>query len=188
MMTKSWNRTNHVYRFSDGYTAQYNNRKNFISLCLHERNCGVTAERHFYVTFPQKGLYKSADGTVKWLAEHSSPQWQRSSNNDSPQSHDWSTDNIKMCDFEHTPSLLYKQSSSFTYRHWNPKTPCNSPSQFKQIKDKDIFKSGKYKKKNTSTMDYDSITAFVTCDDCKWYAGCVLSTEEETQWRYCPTP
>jgi hypothetical protein len=30
-------------------------------------------------------------------------------------------------------------------------------------------------------MDYENITVFVTCDyDCKWWVGCVLSTEEET--------
>ena len=33
-----------IFYFSDGAAAQYKNRKNFLNLCLHEADFGVTAE------------------------------------------------------------------------------------------------------------------------------------------------
>jgi hypothetical protein len=49
-MRKSQIKLNHTYYFSDGFAAQYKNRKKFISLCFHEEDFGVMTEWHFYGT------------------------------------------------------------------------------------------------------------------------------------------
>jgi hypothetical protein len=74
MMSKSQIKPNHIYYFSNGSAAQYKNIKNFISLYFNEKDFGVTAEWHFYVTSHWKGLCDGVVGTVKQLAAHSSLQ------------------------------------------------------------------------------------------------------------------
>ena len=60
--------------FSDGAASQYKNRKNFINLCLHEDDFGISAEWHFYATSHGKGAFDGVGGSVKRLAARGSLQ------------------------------------------------------------------------------------------------------------------
>ena len=51
--------------FSDGAGSQYKNRKNFVNLCSHQEDFGVSAEWHFYVTSHGKGACDGLGGTLK---------------------------------------------------------------------------------------------------------------------------
>ena len=63
-----------MFYFSDGATAQYKNRKNFINLCHHEVDFRVPAQWHFSATSHGKGACDSLGGTVKQLAARASLQ------------------------------------------------------------------------------------------------------------------
>ena len=54
--------------FSDGAASQYKNRKNFVNLCCHKNDFGVSAEWHFSATSHGKGACDGLGGTVKRLA------------------------------------------------------------------------------------------------------------------------
>ena len=60
-----------IIYFSDGAASQYKNRKNFINLCHHKEDFGISAEWHFSATAHGKG---ACDGIVKRLAAHASLQ------------------------------------------------------------------------------------------------------------------
>jgi hypothetical protein len=63
-----------IYYFSDGATAQYKNKNNFINLCHHNTDFGINAEWHFFATSHSKGPCDGVGGTIKRLAAHSSLQ------------------------------------------------------------------------------------------------------------------
>ena len=59
---------------SDGCSAQYKNKKNFINLCHHMKDFGVQAEWHFFATSHGKTAADGAAGTLKRLATKASLQ------------------------------------------------------------------------------------------------------------------
>ena len=63
-----------IIYFLDGAASQYKNRKNFINLCLHKDDFGISAEWHFYATSHGKGACDGVGGTVKRLAARASLQ------------------------------------------------------------------------------------------------------------------
>ena len=63
-----------IMYFSDGASSQYKNRKNFINLCYHQADFGVSAEWHFSATSHGKGACDGLGGTVKRLAAKASLQ------------------------------------------------------------------------------------------------------------------
>ena len=56
-----------IIYFSDGAASQYKNRKNFLDLCLHRDDFGISAEWHFSATSHGKGACDGLGGTVKQL-------------------------------------------------------------------------------------------------------------------------
>jgi len=60
--------------FSDGCAAQYKNRKNFVNLCNHGADFGMSAEWHFFATSHGKGPCDGVGGTVKRMAARASLQ------------------------------------------------------------------------------------------------------------------
>ena len=60
--------------FSDGAASQYKSRKNFINLCLHKDDFGISAEWNFYATSHGKGACEGVGGSVKRLAARASLQ------------------------------------------------------------------------------------------------------------------
>ncbi|KAG8237637.1 hypothetical protein J437_LFUL013615 [Ladona fulva] len=63
-----------IIYFSDGASSQYKNKKNFINLCYHEEDFGITAEWHFFATSHGKGPCDGTGGTLKRLAAKASLQ------------------------------------------------------------------------------------------------------------------
>jgi hypothetical protein len=55
----------HIHYFSDGSAAQYKNFKNFINLCNHYNDFGITAEWNFFCTSHVKSPCDGIGGTVK---------------------------------------------------------------------------------------------------------------------------
>lgn len=90
-----------VYYFSDGSSAQYKNRKNFINLCYHNEDFdGVEAEWHFYATSHGKGVCDGIGGTVKRLAAKASLQKPVENQIVTPfQLYEWGKENIPSVTF-----------------------------------------------------------------------------------------
>eukprot|EP00731_Ephydatia_muelleri_P027646 Em0019g519a len=65
---------NKIVYFSDGCSAQYKNRKNFINLCHHLEDFNVPAEWHFFATSHGKTAADGVAGTLKRLATKASLQ------------------------------------------------------------------------------------------------------------------
>ncbi|KYM99353.1 hypothetical protein ALC62_01883 [Cyphomyrmex costatus] len=63
-----------IIYFSDGASAQYKNRKNFINLSHHKADFGIAAEWHFFPTSHGKGPSDGIGGTLKRLAARASLQ------------------------------------------------------------------------------------------------------------------
>ena len=63
-----------IIHFSDGAASQYKNLKNFINLCSHQADFGISAEWHFLATSHGKGACDGLGGTVKRLATKPSLQ------------------------------------------------------------------------------------------------------------------
>ena len=63
-----------IVHFSDGAGSQYKKRKNFLNLCHHKEDFGISAEWHFSATAHGKGACDGIGGTVKRLAARASLQ------------------------------------------------------------------------------------------------------------------
>ena len=63
-----------VFYFSDGASAQYKNKKNFVNLAFHSKDFKMEAEWHFFATAHGKGPCDGLGGTVKRLAARASLQ------------------------------------------------------------------------------------------------------------------
>jgi hypothetical protein len=64
----------HLYYFSDGASAQYKNKNNFINLCHHNTDFGINAEWYFFATSHGNGPCDGVGGTIKRLEASSSLQ------------------------------------------------------------------------------------------------------------------
>jgi len=63
-----------IIYFSDGASAQYKNKKNFINITHHLQDFGIAAEWHFFPTSHGKGPCDGIGGTLKRLAARASLQ------------------------------------------------------------------------------------------------------------------
>ena len=63
-----------IIYFSDGAASQYKNLKNFINLCSHQADFGISIEWHFSATSHGKGACDGLGDTVKRLKTKASPQ------------------------------------------------------------------------------------------------------------------
>ena len=54
-----------ILYFSDGSAPQYKNHKNFLNLCLHQADFGLSAEWHFSATSHGKGACDGLEGSLK---------------------------------------------------------------------------------------------------------------------------
>ena len=63
-----------MHYFSDGCAGQYKNRKNFINLCLHEKDFNIKCVWSFFATSHGKSLCDGIGGTLKRLTARASLQ------------------------------------------------------------------------------------------------------------------
>ncbi len=99
-----------IIYFSDGAGSQYKNKKNFINLCHHKDDFGVSAEWHFSATSHGKGACDGVGGTVKCLAARASLQ--RPYNNQIMtlrQLFDWASISIPAVYFEYCSNEDYER-------------------------------------------------------------------------------
>ena len=86
-----------IIYFSDGAALQYKNRKNFMNLCLHKDDFGISAEWHFSAT---SGACDGLGGTVKRLAARASLQRPYNDQIMTPrQLFDWASTNVPSAHF-----------------------------------------------------------------------------------------
>ena len=63
-----------IIYFSDGASAQYKNRKNFVNTCYHKSDFSIAAEWHFFATSHSKGPCDGIGGSTKRLVMKASLQ------------------------------------------------------------------------------------------------------------------
>lgn len=98
-----------IIYFSDGAASQYKNRKNFINLCHHELDFGISAEWHFSATSHGKGACDGLGGTLKRLAARASLQKPYNDQIMTPrQLFDWATINVTAIHFDYCSSNDYE--------------------------------------------------------------------------------
>ena len=101
-----------ILYFSDGSAPQYKNRKNFLNLCLHQEDFGVSAEWHFSATSHGKGACDGLGGTVKRLAARASLQRPYNSQIMTPrQLYEWAVDNIQSVHFQYVSTEEYNEEA-----------------------------------------------------------------------------
>lgn len=87
------------------HATRYKNYKNFINLCYHKDDPGITAERNFFAIGHGENTCDGVDGTVKWLATRATLQ--RTTDNyilSSKDLYKFSFENIKGIKTFHTTS------------------------------------------------------------------------------------
>ena len=83
--------------------------KNFIYLCHHKEDFGISAEWHFSATAHGKGTFDGLGGTVKQLAARASLQKPYNDQIMTPrQLFDWATINIPTIHFDYSSSDDYE--------------------------------------------------------------------------------
>lgn len=100
--------------FSDGAASQYKNRKNFINLCYHKEDFGISAQWHFSATSHGKGACDGIGGTVKRLAARASLQRPYDQQIMTPrQLYEWAFDNIPTVKFQYCSNEEYLKEKAF---------------------------------------------------------------------------
>ena len=100
--------------FSDGAASQYKNRKNFLNLCHHKEDFGLSAEWHFSATSHGKGACDGLGGTVKRLAARASLQRPYDQQIMTPrQLFDWATKTISTVHFEYCTTDDHKREKNY---------------------------------------------------------------------------
>lgn len=103
-----------IYYFSDGSSAQYKNRNNFINLTYYKNDFDAVAEWHFFATAHGKGPCDGLGGSVKRLATKASLQRPYDNQIQTPfQLFEWARENIKKIHFEFTTKEDYLETEGF---------------------------------------------------------------------------
>ena len=182
-----------VCYFSDGASAQYKNRKNFINLCHHVKDFGIPAEWHFFATSHGKGPCDGVGGTVKRLAAKASLQRPYDQQIMTPrQLYDWASENIKTtffgyCTQEEYETELMALQERFDKTRTIPgtrKMHSFIPKSMETVETRQYSTSTECKTHKVTVGDallsIDQIRGFVTCVfDQKWWLACVLEIDKE---------
>ena len=182
-----------IMYFSDGASSQYKNRKNFLNLCHHEEDFGITAEWHFSATSHGKGACDGLGGTVKRLAAKTSLQRPYDQQIMTPrQLFDWATTAIPTVHFEYCTTEDYEREQQHLEDRFKASRTIQGtrklhsfvPISKEKLKVKSYSASSSSKEvritSSDSEMPEDKISGFVTCVvEQKWWLGCVLQRDTE---------
>ena len=182
-----------IMYFSDGASSQYKNRKNFLNLCHHEEDFGITAEWHFSATSHGKGACDGLGGTVKRLAAKTSLQRPYDQQIMTPrQLFDWATTAIPTVHFEYCTTEDYEREQHHLEDRFKASRTIQGtrklhsfvPISKEKLKVKSYSASSSSKEvritSSDSEMPEDKISGFVTCVvEQKWWLGCVLQRDTE---------
>ena len=98
-----------IIYFSDGASAQYKNRKNFLNLCFHEEDFCTSAEWHFFGTSHGKGPCDGIGGTTKRLATKASLQLNQDPITTPQKLFVWAEKNVRGINFSFTSNEDYRK-------------------------------------------------------------------------------
>ena len=182
-----------IIYFSDGAASQYKNRKNFINLCHHKEDFGITAEWHFSATAHGKGACDGLGGTVKRLAARASLQ--RPYNDQimtARQLFDWATISIPTVHFDYCSSEDYELEQKYLEQRFmkartipgTRKLHSFIPVSEDKLQVKAFSASSSCREERVTTTEVDlppeSIAGFVTCMvRSQWCLACVLHLSQD---------
>ena len=183
-----------IYYFSDGAAAQYKNCKNFINLCYHEDDFGISAEWHFYATSHGKNACDGLGGTVKRLAARASLQRPYDEQIMTPrQLFEWAAVNISTVTFNYCSMEEYERQHIFLEeRFQNAKTIAGTrklhsfiPLSKDKVRARYFSSSATFKDISVSLpwrneLTFENVSGFVTC--CyneQWWLACVLQLDAD---------
>ena len=187
-----------IIYFSDGAASQYKNRKNFVNLCHHEKDFGISAQWHFSATSHGKGACDGLGGTVKRLAAKASLQ--RPYNEQimtARQLFDWASTMIPAVHFDYCANEDYlKEQHNLEERFQASRTIPGTRKlhSFLPISDNTVHvrpfsASTTFKEEKVTSQEaeisLESISGFVTCvREGYWWLACVLQVvADESQVR-----
>ena len=103
-----------IIYFCDSAASQYKNLKNFINLCHHRDDFGISAEWHFSATLHGKGACDGLEGTVKRLAARTSLQRPYNDQIMTPcQLFEWASTNIPAAHFGYCSKDDYEREAHY---------------------------------------------------------------------------
>lgn len=108
-----------IYYFSDGASAQYKNKKNFINVCFHEDDFNVKAEWHFFATSHGKGPCDGLGGTIKRLVARASLQNVNDPINTAAKFFTWVNKNVSNVNSEFFTIKEYKKEERILNERFN---------------------------------------------------------------------
>lgn len=181
-----------IHYFSDGAAAQYKNRKNFINLCHHEEDFGISAQWHFSATSHGKDACDGLGGTVKRLAARASLQRPYDEQIMTPrQLFDWACNNIPSVAFEYCSSEEYERQQIFLEDRFQRartipgtrKLHSFVPVSREKLRTRYFSSSTTFKDVSVSIreneLSLEEISGFVTCCyDEQWWVACVLQLND----------
>ena len=176
--------------FSDGAASQYKNRKNFLNLCCHRDDFGISAERHFSAT---SHACDGLGGTVKRLAARASLQRPYNDQIMTPrQLFDWACTNIPVVHFGYCSTEDYQREQHNLERRFHQsrtipgtrKLHSFVPISKSKVRVRFYSASDTFKEERvtlaTNDLPSESIVGFVTCLwDRNWWLACVLEVIQE---------
>ena len=183
-----------IIYFSDGCAAQYKNRKNFINLCHHEQDFGMSAEWHFFATSHGKGACDGVGGTVKRLAARASLQRPYRDQISTPrQLYEFGCAEIQTVNFhfatledhERETGLLSKRFESTRTIPGTHQLHCFRPTSFEKLECREFSLSTEKRVERvtinrsdtTNPVKLDFIKGYVTAKyDSFWWLACVTNT------------
>jgi hypothetical protein len=181
----------HIVYFSDGCAAQYKNRKNFINLCYHEEDFGVTAEWHFFATSHGKGPCDGVGGTVKRLAARASLQRPYDKQILTPRDlFDFACSEIKTVNFIYATTQEHDNEADVLQQRFESARTIGGtqrlhsfrPLSKETLEVREYSASSKMRIEHVSLNEDISVTCpairgYVTADyDGHWWLACVLQT------------
>ena len=179
-----------IIYFSDGAASQYKNRKNFLNLCYHRDDFGVSAEWHFSATSHGKGACDGLGGTVKRLAARASLQRPYDDQIMTPrQLFDWASTNVPAVHFGYCSTDDYQGEQHNLEQRFNQsrtipgtrKLHSFVPASNSKVRVR-VFSAFKEETVTLAKNDLppESIVGFVTClSDGNWWLACVLEVLQE---------
>lgn len=182
-----------IFYFSDGSSAQYKNKKNFLNLCFHEIDFKVKAEWHFSATSHGKGPCDGVGGSVKRLAARASLQRPYEDQIQTPrQLFEWAVKTFTNIDFVYSSQEEYAESDLFLKSRFDQALTIKGTQQYHafipmstskvlvKIFSDDIQSLEKEVSKSPNKLKLKDISGYVTVVyEGNWWLGYVLQKNKE---------
>ena len=180
-----------LYYFSDGAASQYKNRKNFLNLCYHQSDFGISAQWHFSATSHGKGACDG--GTVKRLAARASLQRPTEEQILTPfRLYEWASQTIPLITFAYCTTEEYqREKAHLDIRFQNSRTILGTPRLHSFVPvSNDTLTTRRYSLSSVSKdervtkhemdIEMEQVSGYVTCmHSNSWWLACVLEKDND---------